>query len=79
MEEPKKVQEYTASLRMDFPTPSGVHDLKERMGFSAQEFIEKYQLKIVGVTFMYCASNAASLVENVKFGAESIAHKVVGN
>ena len=77
-EEPDDTTAYTASTRSEYPTPSGVHDLKDRMGFHAQEFIEKYQLKVVGVTFMYVGPNAASLVENVKLGAESLAHKAIG-
>jgi hypothetical protein len=61
-----------------FPSKSETHDLKDRMGFSAQEFIDKHGLTVVGVTFMKVSPNASSLMENARLGAQSVYHKVVG-
>jgi len=48
------------------------------MGFYAQPFIDKYDLKIVGVTFMKVGPNASALVDNMKLGMQSIGHKILG-
>lgn len=48
------------------------------MGFYAQKFIDEEGLSVVGCTFMMVGPNAGSLVDNVKLGAKSVAHKVVG-
>jgi hypothetical protein len=48
------------------------------MGFYVQPFIDKYQLKVVGVTFMKVSPNTAALIDNAKLGMESLGNKVMG-
>ncbi|KAF2433273.1 PEBP-like protein [Tothia fuscella] len=71
-------QDVAKKAREEFPSKSDTHDLKDRMGFNAQEFIDKYGLTIVGVTFMEVSPTARSLVDNLQLGAQSLYHKVVG-
>jgi Phosphatidylethanolamine-binding protein len=62
----------------EFESKSGKHDLKDRMGFYAEPFIQKYNMKIVDLTFMRVGPNASALVENMKLGVESVVDKIVG-
>lgn len=57
---------------------SKTHDLKDRMGFSAQAFIDKYDLKVVGLTFMKVAPDGGALLDNAKLGMETVKNKIMG-
>jgi hypothetical protein len=48
------------------------------MGFYAEPFIQKYSMKIVGLTFMRVGPDAGALVDNAKLGVESVVDKIVG-
>ena len=48
------------------------------MGFYAQALIEEKDLKVVGCTFMLVGPNVDSVGDNLKLGAQAVAHKVMG-
>ena len=48
------------------------------MGFYAQKFIDEEDLKVVGCTFMLVGPNVDSVADNLKLGAQAVAHKVIG-
>jgi len=71
----------SAPSRSDFPNAEprqGDEDLKDRMGFNAYEYIQQKGLEVVGVTMMEVSANVQSAVDNVKLGAEAVAHKIQG-
>ncbi|KFX96878.1 hypothetical protein O988_05130 [Pseudogymnoascus sp. VKM F-3808] len=69
---------YTSSLRDKYPSKSGTHDLKDRMGFYSQKFIDEEGLTVVGCTFMLVSPNASAIADNLMLGAQALAHKVTG-
>jgi phosphatidylethanolamine-binding protein len=53
-------------------------DFKDRLQFSAGDFVKAHGLEVVGVSYMTVAPNISAAVENVKLTAETVKHAVTG-
>jgi phosphatidylethanolamine-binding protein len=67
-------------LQKDYPNAfegsQNVQDLKDRLGFNAQKFLEEKNLKVEAVTFMLVDGTLKSTIDNLSMTAQAAANKV---